>query len=106
MESTEVEARVRTEVDGKWTRSNAHGVDLAKSLVAPERIRCRSLDAGAQGEELDLWLVLTEIPESRDGYLIVCDESAKEFGLAMPTTEGYVAFLGWYGGFWDAFEGM
>jgi hypothetical protein len=51
-------------------------------------------------------LVLTEVAGSRDGYLMVCDLSAAQFGLAMTTTEGYVAFLGWYGGFWEAFGGM
>jgi hypothetical protein len=106
MESDEIGARVKAKIAGQWSRSNAHRVDLAKSLLAPERIRCRALGTRSQAEELELWLVVTEIPGSRDGYLIVCDESADQFGLATGTAEGDIAFLGWYGGFWDAFESM
>lgn len=106
MKSEEIGARVTAEIGDQWGRSNAHGVDLAKSLVAPERIRCRSFVADCREEEIDLWLVLTETPASRDGYLIVCDQSAQKFGLATTTTDGVVAFLGWYGGFWEAFDNM
>ena len=106
MESAEIAARVQAEIGDQWSRSNAHGVDLRSCLVPPEKIRCRSVSSPCQDAELDLWLVLTEVPESRDGYLIVCDQAAEQFGLAMGTTEGHVAFLGWYGGFWDALESM
>jgi hypothetical protein len=105
MGSSEIAARVKAEIGDQWSRANTYGVDLRSCLVPPEKIRCRSVSPPSQSE-LDLWLVLTAVPESRDGYLIVCDQAAEQFGLAMGTTEGYVAFLGWYGGFWDALESM
>jgi hypothetical protein len=105
MDSPEIETRVKTEIGHQWSRTNAHGVDPRAGLVTPEIIRCRSM-YGSQEADIDVWLVLTELAGSRDGYMVVCDQSATQFGLATTTTEGHVAFLGWYGGFWDAFENM
>lgn len=109
MEPREIAAQVEQEIAGQWSRSNAHGVDLRRCLVTPRLIRCRNTfptpDAPSP-RELELWLVLTEIPDSTDGYLIVCDQAAERFGLAITSTEDEVVFLGWYGGFWDAFESM
>jgi hypothetical protein len=60
---------------------NSHGVDLQASLVAPELLQFE--DSFRQGEFLTLWLVLKECPTERAGYLVVYDESANEFGLAV-----------------------
>ncbi len=38
-------------------------------------------------QEIELWLVLEEDPDTRNGYKIIHDEKEKMFGLATPGTE-------------------
>lgn len=57
----------------------------------------------------DYWIVFDEIPnDSKEGYLIIYDDSTYEFGLATKTslksTNG--TFIGIHGSFIDAFIGM
>jgi hypothetical protein len=55
---------------------------------------------------VELWLVLEERPDQRNGYKIVFDESRGDFGLACPGIAGHDIFLGCYGSFWTTFEAM
>jgi hypothetical protein len=83
MTSAEVRAIVEAEIGGDWSQSNSHAVDLRRCLVQPRQVACRNtfpkLDAG---KPLQLWIVLEERPDTKDGDLIVFDERQRKFGLA------------------------
>jgi hypothetical protein len=106
MTSSEVRALVEAEIGGEWDRVNPHGVDLAVSVVEPRRVRCRNtfpkLDGGAP---LDLWLVLEEVPGSRNSYVIVFDERNGKFGLGVWSSDE-VVFIGYHGTFMETLDGM
>jgi hypothetical protein len=82
---------------------NSHGVDLATCRVQPER-RVFKVTFGTQ-PQLELWLVLEEIPGNRGGYLIAYDERCGEFGLAVQSSP-LPTFLGYYGSFTETLSGM
>lgn len=82
---------------------NSHNVDVRTSLVIPTRLRCEN--SFREGEFLDLWLVLREHPAEESGYLIVFDETANEFGLAVYGAERRV-FIGYYGSFTETLSAM
>ncbi len=48
---------------------NAHGIDLESCRVPPRKIRFK--DSFRDGEFLYLWLVLRELSDDEDGYLVV-----------------------------------
>jgi hypothetical protein len=106
MTAAEVRAIIEAEIDGNWSQSNAHSVDLRKCLVQPRKVACRNtfpkLDGG---KPLQLWIVLEETPGRKDGYLIVFDEARCVFGLADWDTDTPV-FLGFYGSFLITPQGM
>jgi len=103
MTSEEVTHLVETQINGDWTSSNAHGVDLRKCLVKPRIV----LFKGSNPEDkFELWVVLEESPEDGSGYKIVFDEETGEFGLATPGWHNNPCFLGIYGNFFDAFDSM
>jgi hypothetical protein len=62
-------------------------------------------DSFNKGEIVQLWLVLEERPDDKDGYKIVYDPSDNEFGLATPGTELPV-LISFYGSFVETLEGM
>jgi|SRR5258708_4822342 hypothetical protein len=106
MTSAEVQMLVKTEIGGDWSQSNAHGVDLRKCLVQPRKVACRNTFPKLHGgKPLELWIVLEERPDKRDGYLIVFDETQRVFGLADWDGETPV-FLGFHGTFLNTLEGM
>jgi hypothetical protein len=99
MDSSEVTKLIDAEIAGDFSRTNAHGVDLHRCLVTPTR----ETFAGHPGSDpWDLWLVLEERPETRDGYKIVYDDEVKQFGLATANR----VFIGFYGTFIQTLEGM
>jgi hypothetical protein len=106
MTSAEVRAIVEAEIGGNWSQSNAHGVDLQRSLVQPRKVACRNTFPKLNGgKPLQLWIVLEESPGERDGYLIVLDDRQGIFGLAI--WDGDVpVFIGSYGSFLDTLQGM
>jgi len=56
---------------------------------------------------IDLWLVLEEVPDTRDGYKIVYDDRTGMFGLACRGFSGRDVYLGAYGNnFFEAFDAM
>lgn len=106
MTSGEVRAVVEAQIGTDWDRSNPHGVDLRVSLVEPRKVRCRNTFPKLNGgRPLDLWVVLEEVPGSKDGYLIVFDERKGAFGLA-DWTNDTVVFLGYHGTFLETLDGM
>lgn len=105
MTSTEVRAIVEEETGGDWSRSNSHAVDLRKCLVPPRKVACRDTFPKLNGgKPLQLWVVLEEIPGTREGYLIVFDERGV-FGLADWSGDTPM-FLGFHGSFLNTLEGM
>ncbi len=104
MTPEEVSARVKHEIGENWQMSNAHGVDLRRCLVTPEKRQYEDISPG--GETAELWLVLEEDPILRKGYKIVYGESRDEYGLAMRDDKGNDIFLGYYGGFLATLEAM
>lgn len=106
MMPAEVRAIVESEIDGDWSRSNSHRVDLRKCVVRPRKVACRNTFPKLNGgKPLDLWIVLEERPGTKDGYLIVFDEQRKVFGLADWGGET-PAFIGYYGSFLNTLQGM
>ncbi len=104
MTPQEVRDRVDEEIGENWAASNAHGVELSRCLVTPQKGTYR--DSFREGETIELWLVLEEDPIARKGYKIVYDESQDRFGLAMRDDRGNNVFLGYYGDFLTTLEAM
>lgn len=108
MTGEDVSALIEREIGGEWSRTNAHGCVLRRCLVAPVQVEFE--DCGGQLSDnaarlVSLWLVLEERPEDRTGYKIVFGEKEGLFGLAMSVKPRDV-FLGFYGTFLDAYDGM
>ncbi len=111
MTSSEVQSLVWAEIDESLTETNAHGVDLRSCLVKPKRIQViwRKVRDGKMTEEThEVWLVLEERPLTKDGYMIVFNESRKVFGLVSPgfPSDPHPCLDGYYGNFRATFAGM
>jgi hypothetical protein len=104
MEASEVSEIIEREVNGNWSLSNAHGVDLKRCLVPP--VKKTYEDSFKEGVTIELWLVLEEIPEDKSGYKIVYDENSAMFGLAINGAHAHDVFIGFYGTFLETLEGM
>src|SRR5688500_5472076 len=104
MEASEVSKVIEQEINGNWSISNAHGVDLERCLVQPTKQIYE--DGLNKNETLELWLVLEEVPEDKSGYKIVFDETSCMFGLATSGFHKHDCFLGFYGTFLDTLESM
>ena len=99
----EVSSLIHREIGNRWDRTNAHGVDLGRCLVLPEK-RTYVLDGGESDE---FWLVLEEDPVGHSGYQIVFDEELGLFGLAMANLDGHPDLvIGLYGTFLQTLEAM
>ena len=110
MTSSEVLERILREIDGNWSISNHHGVDLKESLL-PTPVKTAFQDLSGPHADpskvVDLWLVLEEIPNDGSGYKIVFDEERGKFGLATSDANNRLpAYLGPYGSFLDALASM
>ena len=98
-----IKALVEEEIAGDWSMTNAHGVDLRKSLVDPIRQEYLSWDR----HRVDLWLVIEEDPIKRNRYKIVFDSRNGKFGLATSSvSDEKDIFLGYYGSFIQTFKAM
>ena len=111
MTTSDVHSLVLAEIGDDWSRTNAHGVDLRSCLVEPRRIQIiwHSIRKGQVTQQTqDVWLILEERPATKDGYIIVFEESRKMFGLASPgfPSDPHRCLDGYYRDFWTAFEGM
>ncbi|MGI9105072.1 MAG: hypothetical protein ACR2G4_02360 [Pyrinomonadaceae bacterium] len=104
MTESEVSEIIEREINGNWSLSNAHGVDLKRCLIAPAKQIYE--DSFRDGETLELWLVLEEAPEDKSGYKIVFDEKSGLFRLAIIGFHQRDVFIGFYGTFLETLEGM
>jgi hypothetical protein len=104
MRASEVSEIIEREVDGNWSISNAHRVDLRQCLVPP--VKQTYQDSFKSNKSVELWLVLEEVPEDRSGYKIVFDEESGMFGLAVRDFHDRDVFIGFYGSFLETLEGM
>lgn len=108
MNSHEVSALIRAEIEACGALGPSHDLDLDSSLVTPRRASVRNTfphPNSPNPKYLDLWIVLEENPGSTEGYLIVFEEENRRFGLASASGTQPI-FLGWHGGFVDALQGM
>lgn len=104
MKTSEVSEIIEHEINGNWSLSNAHGVDLKRCLVVPTKRVYE--DSFNQGKTIELWLVLEEVPEDQSGYKIVFDVDTSMFGLAVKGFGNEDVFLGFHGSFLETLEGM
>ena len=84
-------------------RSNLHGCDLEECLVEPQLEEF--LATPKEAPKFELWVVLEERPDTRDGYKIALDPDTAVFCLAYGSQPG-ASYVGHYGTFWDAFDAM
>jgi len=101
MKPKEISKIIEKEINCDWSISNAHNCDLKKCLVRPQK----RLFIAFGNEIRELWLVLEEYPEAKDGYKVVFDDKTMQFGLAQHN-EPKDWFLGVQGNFLDAFKRM
>jgi hypothetical protein len=105
MEPPEITKIIEAEINGNWSLSNVHGVDLKKCLVPP--VKEIYEDPSNNKNLIQLWLVLEEIPETHSGYEIVFDENRRKFGLAIiESGTKKKVFLGIYGSFLSTLGSM
>lgn len=104
MTADQVRQRVLAEIGDQWEKSNAHGVDLRKCLVDPEKHKFRN--GCDENVFLDLWLVLEEDPGNKSGYKIVYDEEDDNYGLAMSDVRHGLTYIGTYGTFMETLQSM
>jgi hypothetical protein len=103
MTASEMSSLVQAQIGDEWGRSNPHGVNLRRCLVAPKLMTFRT---ARDDESRPAWLVLLEHPDKINGYAVVYDEGDKMFGLAQ-FAEGYEPCLfGLYGDFFTTLEAM
>ena len=103
MTSERLTRLIEAEVAGDWDRPNPHGCTIRSCLVEPRQV---TFDDPLNGDTVELWLVLEEDPESRDGYKVVYDDENGSFGLAISDQKDGPSFIGLYGGFLDAYDAM
>lgn len=103
MTPEEVTQNIEKEINGQWSLSNAHGVDLRRCLVSPTK---KIYEDMADKSSIQLWLVLEESPENQSGYKIVMDEETRDFGLAIISDKNENIFIGFYGSFLETLEAM
>lgn len=112
MTSDDVAELVRKQIAERWGTGNAHGVVLHQCLVPPMRISVEEMEPAPSGaavaKVVEVWVVLEERPETRNGYKIVYDEAVGCFGLAFSRLPaGSIPYyLGPYGDFMAALEAM
>ena len=110
MTSDEVSNLVREQIGNRWDTTNLHGVDLRRCLVRPQRVSmmtyCPSPNGIATYEKIEVWIVLEEGPDTKNGYKIVLEEVTGKFGLAMRCDDDQLLYLGSYGDFMATLEAM
>lgn len=100
MNPSDIANIIKGEIRDRKSFHNSHSIDINKCLVDPP-IKVTLLDSFNQNNPEEFWLVLVEKPEDA-GYKIVYSEKDKKFGLG--TSDGI--FIGFYGTFMDAIEGL
>lgn len=103
MSRDDVRQLIEQQVAGDLDRRNAHGCTIQRCLIKPQKL---AFSDPFNSTLIDLWLVLEEDPETREGYKVVYDDVNEAFGLAITSSEDELVFLGLYGDFLDAYDGM
>ncbi len=103
MTPEQVASIIKSELDGKHSVPNWHGVSLEKCLVNP--VLTDLEDSFNDGNVVSMWLVLEERPDEKDGYKVVYDPVENEFGLATPG-KNIPVFISYYGSFIETLAGM
>jgi hypothetical protein len=93
---------VKQQIGDQWDRTNLHHVDLRHALVEPTEVTL----VDAHGNRLRAWVVLREDPSGGPCYGIAYDPLQEKFGLVQFAPNFDPFFIGYYGGFFDAFEAM
>jgi len=111
MNTKQIQDLLLLQIDNTWKRTNAHGVNLEKSLVPPQRITIfeQTVSNGKVIEKpVDVWLLLKEEPSHDIGYRIVAKPDGNMFGLVHEdlNAEPKWFFCGWYKDFMTAFKEM
>ncbi len=106
----EVRKLVLKQIGEAWEETNAHGVDLRSAVVEPRRTRMidrQVLKGKIKDSLVDVWIVLEELPNG-GGYTVFYDDERAEFGLASDglSEDEHLVICGYYGDFWNAFQGM
>ena len=105
MNANTVRALVLREIGTNWDRSNLHGVEIRRCLLAtPERLSLRAADG--ELATIEAWLVLLEDPDTRRGYGVVYDEETQGFGLTALEDGRTPCLIGLYGGFFDTLAAL
>jgi hypothetical protein len=108
MSPQEIRDLIEADIDGDWSRTNLHGVELKTRLLKTPTL-CSYNNSWFDGKApetptnkltIELWLVLEEDPTSC-GYSIVFNPDKNMFGLSVDKT-----FIGYYGSFLDTFAAM
>jgi hypothetical protein len=104
MSPDDVMELVRSQIAGRPSLPNSHGVDLERCLVWPATIQVidRSVRDGRLEDTVEtVWLILEEQRPGKDGYRIVFNEQRMLFGLASPgfKTDRHLVLCGYYGSF-------
>ena len=94
--------KVLEEINENWDLENPHGINLKESLIFPEIIQCSHGD----DKLYQYWLVLTEIPNSTEGYKIIYDDESGLFGLAYSQKDKVPTHIGLYGSFIETLMSM
>lgn len=81
---------------------NRHA-DPERCLTEPQTL---AFTDPLNNDTVDLWLVLEEDSETRNGYKVVHDEINESCGLAITDARERPVFLGLYGGFLNAYDAM
>ena len=104
MTPDQIKTLVIRELKNDFIAAQLRGVDLARCIVEPALAIFE--DARDPEKTHQLFIVFKEIPDSEEGFHIVCDVNACEFGLTIKGKGLHRVFLGFDGSFRDAFEGM
>ncbi len=111
MNTRQIQDLLLLHVGNGWSATNAHGVNLEKSLVPPRSITIfeQTISNGKIKEKpVDVWLLLKEEPSYDTGYRIVAKLDGSMFGLVHEdlNSEPKWFFCGWYRDFMSAFKEM
>ena len=102
MTSNEVKAMVDKSLSKYMGYKNDYGCIVSKCLITPEKLLFVDVD----NSEVELWDILEEDPEKRDGYMVVYDEKEKLYGIAIHSVLKELIALEFYKSFLEAFESM
>ena len=85
----------------------AHGINsenIDKFLIEPKLEEY--IGSSDRNDIFEVWTVLQEVPNERNGYTIFYDPEEKSFGLGLYTSDDQLMHIGIYGSFTDTLNSM